>query len=76
MNGRDFYGEAPDLTPGGDNDVGRGRMLPRVSVDQFAARLGSWFGVPPAELDRILPNLRHFRNDKLKLDFMKAPVAA
>lgn len=76
VNGRDFYGEAPDLTPGGDNDVGRGRMLPRVSVDQFAARLGSWFGVPPAELDGILPNLKNFSDDKLKLDFMKTPLAA
>ena len=49
-------------TPDDDNpdDMGSGRLLPSTSVEQFAATLGRWFGVPDADLDGVLPNLRQF----------------
>jgi uncharacterized protein (DUF1501 family) len=68
-----FYGEAPEMRKAndGDNDVGRGRLLPRVAVDQFAGQLATWFGVPTGQLNTVLPNLKNFAADPLPLGFMK-----
>lgn len=75
VKGAAFYGEAPPVSVGDTSapqdqwHVGQGRLLPRTSVDQFAATLATWFGVAPAELDGILPNLRHFGNAAGRLDY-------
>ncbi|MFK3649002.1 DUF1501 domain-containing protein [Lysobacter enzymogenes] len=69
VRGGRFYGAAPPLSVGdtaADRDqwhVGQGRLLPTASVDQYAATLARWFGVPDAELDGLLPNLRNFGVD-------------
>jgi uncharacterized protein (DUF1501 family) len=34
--------------------------LPTTSVDQYAATLASWFGVPAAQLNTVAPNLDAF----------------
>jgi uncharacterized protein (DUF1501 family) len=66
VKGKAFYGTAPPVSVGngsGAEDqwhVGQGRLLPSTSVDQYAATLGSWFGVEPNELAGILPNLGNF----------------
>ena len=66
VKGKAFYGTPPPVSIGstaGAQDqwhVGQGRLLPSTSVDQYAATLASWFGVADAELNGILPNLRHF----------------
>ena len=68
VQGKALYGTAPPVSVGNsaaDDDqwhVGQGRLLPTTSVDQYAATLARWFGVPDAELDAILPNLRNFDN--------------
>ena len=49
----------------GPNDVGQGRLLPGMSVDQFGATLGSWFGVSDSELLTVLPNLANFSTRNL-----------
>lgn len=72
-----FYGEAPKMgskaeADDGDNDVGRGRLLPRIAVDQFAEQLATWFGVPAGAINTVLPNLKNFAGDRLPLGFMKA----
>ena len=56
-------------TPNEDNpdEVGSGRLLPSTSVDQFAAALGRWFGVPETGLDAVLPNLAQFRQRDIGL---------
>jgi uncharacterized protein (DUF1501 family) len=58
--GGKFYGTMPDLTIGGANDVGQGRLLPSTSADQYAATLASWFGVADSELNPIFSNLPNF----------------
>ena len=70
VNGREFYGKAPATANDGLNDVGRGRLLPTMAVDQFGATLGKWFGVSDTELLAIFPNLANFTARDLQ--FMKA----
>jgi uncharacterized protein (DUF1501 family) len=60
VRGGDIYGRFPAIGSGTEDDVGNGRLLPAVSVDQYAATLGRWFGVSDVELDDVLPNLRNF----------------
>ena len=66
VKGKAFYGVAPPVSVGNTSTpedqwhVGQGRLLPSTSVDQYAATLARWFGVADAELNGILPNLRHF----------------
>ena len=63
--GRSYVGKAPVMANGGPDDVGQGRLLPAVSVDQFGATLGRWFGVSDAELRTVLPNLANFSSTNL-----------
>ncbi len=65
VNGGSFYGAYPELSVGGLDDVpsgSRGRWIPTTSVDQFAAVLANWFGVPAgsSEMQTIFPNLYRF----------------
>ena len=66
VKGKALYGTAPPVSIANtvsDDDqwhVGQGRLLPTTSVDQYAGTLARWFGVPDAELNGILPNLKNF----------------
>ena len=70
VNGREFYGKAPATANDGLDDVGRGRLLPTMAVDQFGATLGKWFGVSDTELLAIYPNLANVTTRDLQ--FTKA----
>ncbi len=60
VRGREFYGAYPRLEIDGPDDVRRGRLIPSVSADQYAATLAKWIGVPEADLTHIAPNLGNF----------------
>lgn len=60
VNGGDIYGDIPVSQLGHDQDAGNGRLIPSVSVEQFAAPLGSWFGLNQQELNNALPGLANF----------------
>jgi uncharacterized protein (DUF1501 family) len=67
VNGGQFYGTYPELAVGSVDDVpsgSRGRWIPTTSVDQFAAVLANWFGVPAnsSEMQTIFPNLDRFQD--------------
>ena len=62
VNGGQIYGEYPDLTPGGELDVGRGRYLPTTSVDEMYAELAMWFGIAAGDVEQVLPNIGRFYN--------------
>ncbi|PWF44361.1 DUF1501 domain-containing protein [Massilia glaciei] len=70
VKGKRFYGNAPILANDGPDDVGQGRLLPTMSIEQFAATLGGWFGVSDSDLLEVLPNLRNFSASARKLDFV------
>lgn len=60
LQGRRLFGTRPSLALDGPDDVGRGRLLPTTGVDQVAATLAKWLGVPPAQLPSLFPNLPNF----------------
>jgi len=66
VKGGDFYGTFPTLAVNGPDDgTGQGRWVPTTSVDQYAATLATWFGVAPADLPSIFPNLANFPTQTL-----------
>jgi uncharacterized protein (DUF1501 family) len=60
VKGGSFVGAAPLPANNGPDDVGRGRLLPSVSVEQYAATLGRWFGISATDLPPVLPRLGNF----------------
>jgi uncharacterized protein (DUF1501 family) len=65
VNGGRYYGRAPDISITSDSQVGRGRLLPTTSVDEYASTLALWFGVPPSDLRIVAPNIGRFGNPNL-----------
>lgn len=62
VNGKDIYGTYPDLYLDNPLDVGRGRLIPTMSTDEYFAELALWFGVEKSELSLVLPNIANFYN--------------
>ena len=60
VKGGDIYGDIPVSQLGHDQDAGNGRLIPSVSVEQYAAPLGAWYGLNQSELNLALPGLAAF----------------
>ena len=60
VNGGQYYGTAPHVSVATDDQVGQGRLLPTTSVDQMAATLVRWFGVPDSQMTTVLPRIGNF----------------
>jgi uncharacterized protein (DUF1501 family) len=66
VRGRNFYGRPPPVSitnSGAAEDqwhIGAGSLLPSTSVDQMAATMALWFGVPAADLAQVMPSIVHF----------------
>ena len=70
VNGRNFYGKPPVLAHNGPDDVGQGRLLPAISVDQYAATMASWFGVSAADMVSVLPFIGNYPVASRNLGFI------
>ena len=82
VKGGDFYGTNtangtpfPNLTMNGpdDSDSGtgaRGRWIPTTSVEQYAATLARWYGLPEANMANVFPNYNNFLSVGTDLGFM------
>jgi uncharacterized protein (DUF1501 family) len=68
--GGQFYGTAPTLSVDDDVQVGRGRLLPSTSVDEYSATLAKWLGVETGEIPLVSPNIANFNAPDL--GFMRA----
>ena len=83
VSSSDFYGvntsngtPFPTLALDGPDDAdiqpgARGRWIPTTSVEQYAATLARWFGLPDASLPAVFPNINNFPISNL--GFMGAP---
>jgi uncharacterized protein (DUF1501 family) len=72
VNGGNCYGVVgpngtvfPTLTAAGPDDTdsgggARGRWIPTTAIDQVAATLATWMGVPTADLAGVCPNIGNF----------------
>ena len=61
VKGGDLYGRFPVMALGGpDDSAARGAWIPSTSTDQYGATLAKWFGVAPANLGTVFPNLANF----------------
>ncbi|WPB56926.1 DUF1501 domain-containing protein [Xylophilus sp. GOD-11R] len=75
VKGQCFYGTAPPVsvtnTAAAEDQwhIGQGRLLPSTSVDQYAATLARWFGVPQDQLTTVLPNLANFGTEAGRPDY-------
>ena len=65
VNGKRFYGINPVLANGGPDDIGQGRLIPTMAVDQYAATLASWFGVAASDLPTVVPNIANYAGSPL-----------
>jgi uncharacterized protein (DUF1501 family) len=66
VRGGELYGEYPQLVLGGPDDAEReGRWIPTTAVEQYGATLARWFGVAPADLPAVFPNLGRFPRQDL-----------
>lgn len=71
--GGNFYGRPtsngsifPTLVNSGPDDIStRGRFVPTVSVDMYAATLARWFGLTEAELSLVFPYINNFPTSNL-----------
>ncbi len=62
VNGGQMYGNWPEYALGGRDDIGNGRIIPQMSINQLGASLGSWMGLSNTDLLDIFPDLRRFDN--------------
>lgn len=64
VKGGKIYGAYPkmNLTSNPQNITFRGNFIPTVSTDEMYAELALWYGVSPADLCYVLPNLGNFYN--------------
>ena len=70
VRGQRFYGKAPIVGTNSSDDVGQGRLLPTMSVDQYAATLASWFGIDSGGLRTVLPNIGNYDASTWNQGFM------
>lgn len=60
VNGRRFFGTPPAIGNNTPDDVGQGRLLPTIAVDQYASTLANWFGVSATDMPTVLPNIGNY----------------
>ena len=77
VSAADFYGgntsngtPFPTLVCGGPDDAdsgsgSRGRWIPSTAIEQYAATLARWFGLPDSALPAVFPNIGNFPNTNL-----------
>lgn len=66
VRGRQIYGVPPVIADNGPDDVGQGRLIPTIGVDQYAATLANWFGVTgQTDLRTVLPNIGNYTTQNI-----------
>ena len=70
VKGQRIYGTPPAIGNGTADDVGQGRLIPTISVDQYASTLAGWFGVSAGQMATVLPNIGNYNPSSWNLGFV------
>lgn len=70
VKGKAIYGTPPAIGSNTPDDVGQGRLLPSISVDQYASTLANWFGVTSGNMTTVLPNMGNYNPSGWNLGFV------
>jgi uncharacterized protein (DUF1501 family) len=65
VRGREIFGVMPRLELGGPDDIDAGRVVPTLSVQQYAATLLRWWGLSESQIDSAVPGLGAFSSRNL-----------
>ncbi len=66
VRGGELYGQWPTLALAGPDDSGSsGRFIPTTAVDQYASTLALWYGLAPADVPAVFPNIARFETADL-----------
>lgn len=72
VDGGRVFGETPNYSANNNpDDAGEedgsfaGRLIPKISVNQYAATLSRWMGVAESDLNQALPDLQNFTQKDL-----------
>ena len=65
LRGQQVWGQYPVLELDGTQAVGRGRMVPTLSVNQVGSTLAQWFGLPSSSVASIFTGIENFSQQKL-----------
>ena len=60
VKGKRIYGTPPAIGHNTNDDVGQGRLIPTMSVDQYSSTMARWFGVSDGDLTTVLPNIGNY----------------
>ena len=71
VRGGDLYGRFPQYILSGPDDAdSRGRFIPDMPLDAYGATLSKWFGLSPADISAVFPNLANFAPSAHDVGFM------
>ncbi len=70
VRGQRRYGTPPAVGAGTANDAGSARLIPTISVDQYASTLASWFRVGNGDMTTVLPNMGNYNASSWNLGFV------
>ncbi|MBO9711513.1 DUF1501 domain-containing protein [Sphingomonas sp.] len=70
VKGKRVYGTPPAIGHDTPDDVGAGRLIPTISVDQYAATLSRWFGVSDTDMRTVLPNIGNYNASTWGVGFL------
>lgn len=61
VKGGDIYGTLPEVGLNTVDDVGQGRLIPTMSVEQYAYPMARWMGLSDTQVKEIFPNMGRFQ---------------
>merc|ERR1711970_751010 len=66
INGGHIFNDFPkSLLPGNEQDIGRGRLIPKYPWESMMLPIASWMGLEQSQQDAAFPNLKYFNSSHI-----------
>ena len=62
VRGKQIYGDYPTLNLDNERMLWDGVLVPTLSTDEYFTEIAQWFGVKPALIPQLFPNINNFYN--------------